>query len=100
MSDMKIFVSENELKILQDIFKEHPNAYLFGSRTTGRHKQYSDLDVCFIRENETSDLEISLLKENCEESALPFTVDIIDYHKISDDFKKVIESTKVPFPYA
>lgn len=92
-------LSHKHLLILQDIFASHSNAYVFGSRAKGTAKEFSDLDVCFIREKPTSDVEISLIREKCEESNLPFVVDIIDYHQISKSFQQIVEKDKVPFPY-
>ena len=99
MNNPKIDIKKQDLLILQEIFSNYPNAFLFGSRVKGTNKEYSDLDVCFIGEKELSDLEISLLKEKCENSNISFVVDIIDYHKISPSFRKIIDETKVSFPY-
>ena len=99
MNNRTLAVKPEELHILQKIFKDHPGAFLFGSRINGKPKPYSDLDVCFIRQKPVPVLEMALLKEKCENSDLPFVVDIIDYHHVAKPFQKVIDDTKQPFPY-
>lgn len=96
---MSLHVSAEELKILQEILQDHPGCVVFGSRVKGTYQEYSDLDLCFIRDVPVTSKEVSLLKEACEQSDLPFIVDIIDYHKVSDSFKKIIDKDKINFPY-
>jgi len=95
----QINVKPEQLAILQDILKNHPECYVYGSRVKGTHKEYSDLDLCFIREGEVDVQEIADLREKFEESNLPFTVDIVDYQKLSPGFREIIDRDKVGFPY-
>jgi len=85
----KIDVSEKELSIIKYILKDYSNVYVFGSRIKGTSKKLSDLDICL--KDDISDYEYELLKEKFENSDLPFNVDIVEYNKISNSFKKVID---------
>ena len=64
--------------------------YLFGSRARKDNQPESDIDVA-IDNNQKIDLHtLSIIKEEIEESTIPFTVDIIDLQAVSDDFKEQI----------
>ncbi|MBA3065299.1 MAG: hypothetical protein CVU78_07335 [Elusimicrobia bacterium HGW-Elusimicrobia-2] len=63
----------------------------FGSRVTGTAKDYSDFDLAIVGKEKLFDKTFYALKENFEESDLPFRVDVLDWSRISKEFKKVIE---------
>ncbi|MBI2602775.1 MAG: nucleotidyltransferase domain-containing protein [Deltaproteobacteria bacterium] len=91
-------LSQKEVDFILATLHQHvPNARIlaFGSRVSGTPKKYSDLDICL---DNGAPLELSkwdLLDEAFEESDLPFKVDISDYHRISEDFRKLVEQTSV-----
>jgi predicted nucleotidyltransferase len=60
----------------------------FGSRVTGNAEDYSDLDIAVLGDNGIDFNVYTRLKEEFEESDLPFRVDIVDYSKVSPEFKK------------
>ncbi len=62
----------------------------FGSRINKTAKDYSDLDLAVVGDGILSDDTLRLLKEDFEESDLPFRVDVLDWHTISPEFQKVI----------
>jgi hypothetical protein len=41
---------------------------------------------------EITDKELLKLQEEFEESNLPYTIDLVNYNKCTDDFKKIIGS--------
>jgi uncharacterized protein len=90
----KIYLSDNEFKIVKSILKDYKHSYVFGSRVTGKCKKFSDLDICL--KDKISDYEYVLLQEKFEESDLPFTVDLVEYDKVSDSFKKIIDQESIP----
>ena len=95
--DIMINITEHEKKIIIDIIKKFiPNSTVkvFGSRINGKNKIYSDLDIAILADNKNKiPLEIlGQLKEAFEESDLSFHVDILDWYRISDDFKKIIDN--------
>ena len=99
MSDRPpIAVSEADWSIIRNILRAHVpdcTAWAFGSRATGRAKQYSDLDLAI---NGGKPLGIDLaaqLAEAFAESDLPYKVDIVDWTTASEAFKKVIERDRV-----
>ena len=67
----------------------------FGSRCTGTARKYSDLDLC-VCGNEKLDWKLlANLKDAMMESELPFRVDLLDYHTVSEHFRKTIENAEV-----
>ena len=63
----------------------------FGSRVTGGAKPYSDLDLVVVGE-QALPLDVYFrLKDRFEESNLPIRVDVLDWHRISEEFRQLIE---------
>lgn len=65
------------------------SAFFFGSRVTGTHTATSDLDVgiegvCSVPEN-----ILRLIKAKCDAIPTLYTIDIVDFSVLSEDFKKV-----------
>lgn len=81
---------EQDKTILINIIKKLlPNAkiYLFGSRARNDNKAQSDIDLAINNGQKINGQILSKIKENIEESSIPFTVDIVDLNNIENDFK-------------
>lgn len=63
----------------------------FGSRVTGGALQYSDLDLAICSDQKINQIRIWQLEEAFSDSDLPFTVDVLDWHDISDQFRGKID---------
>ena len=84
--------------IVRDILQKHVPQYdvwAFGSRTTGRAKPYSDLDLAVITERPLPLALSAALAEDFSESDLPWKVDVVDWATTREGFRKVIEREKV-----
>ena len=89
-----IDLSPTHLATVKAILAEHvPECEVraFGSRATWTAKDYSDLDLAIVGEGPVDWKTLGRLKEAFEESDLPIRVDVLDWHAISDNFKKVVE---------
>lgn len=88
-----ILLNEEEITIVKKILTNYcPDAkvWLFGSRTTGKAKQYADLDI-LIKMNQPIPLRVMfLIKDDFAESNLPFIVDVVDWHRITPEFRMLI----------
>lgn len=62
--------------------------FLFGSRAVGNHHQMSDIDVGIWGEKPLSVIIKLDLEEELQESIVPYKIDLIDSHQVSQDFKK------------
>jgi predicted nucleotidyltransferase len=92
---MPIQLSNSDLAFIKSTLTENlPNAtyYVFGSRAKGTAKPSSDLDTVIVSTEKIPLDLLSALNEIFSESNLLFKVDIIDWHRISDEFQKKIRS--------
>ena len=62
----------------------------FGSRVKWTAEDYSDLDLVVINSQKSNMRQIRQLTKAFEESNLPIRVDVLDWHTISEEFKKII----------
>ena len=87
-------LNPNHLGTVKAILAEHvPECEVraFGSRATWTAKDYSDLDLAVVGEGPLHWRTLDRLKEAFEESDLPMRVDVLDWHAISDSFRKIVE---------
>ena len=98
-----LYVEDKHLKIVLDILKQYIQKntgieiYAYGSRVKNTHKKYSDLDLVIIN-NSAEKLDFLLtadLREEFEESDLPYTVDILEYAGLPEHMEQEINKLKV-----
>lgn len=80
------------LKTLQTLFSKHPTiaqALLFGSRALGTHKESSDIDI--VLKGDITPTLLAHLKEELEDSTLPYFCDILDYERAPQELKEHID---------
>ena len=72
---------------------QNATVVVFGSRYKGNHKPYSDLDLAIMKADKTilTLKEYGDLKEAFEESDLNFRVDLVDYWRVSQPFRAMID---------
>lgn len=87
----QVALSIKHLNMIKDILKGPFQVILFGSRVKGTNYDASDIDICLKADQPIPYLELSLLDEALEESDLPYFVDFLDYHRISEDYKDTID---------
>lgn len=89
------------LSIVQAILGRHiPGrpVYAFGSRTRGRARRRSDLDLAVGGQEPLSTRIIAEIKEDFSESDLPIFVDVLDINSVDREFLQRIEPYFVPVP--
>lgn len=90
----RLGLSETELQIVTSLLKQYVSdrpAWAFGSRTFGRARRRSDLDIAI---GGTVPLPVSTridLAEAFDESELPIEVDLVDLNEVTPEFRKRIE---------
>lgn len=88
-------VKEEYLKELKEIFNSYcPKAeiWAYGSRVKNDCHQGSDLDLTIKNFNEENK-DISKLKNLINDSNIPFLIDINEFDKLPEYFKKEIEKS-------
>ena len=89
-----IDVAPRYLEIIREILKKHipdNEVRVFGSRVNQTAKKYSDLDLVIAGKTKLPKKILYALMDEFEESDLPFRVEIMDWHAIPDNFKKIIK---------
>lgn len=90
-----INIEKKYLKILNNILKKYPYAfYAFGSRVKGNNRKYSDLDICYKEEIPAN--IITEIKEELEESNLPFRTDLVFWYNLPNSYRELIKDELVP----
>jgi uncharacterized protein len=93
-----IDLRENYLQIVKSILAGHvpgQEVRIFGSRVTGEARDYSDLDLVIMGQQKIDRRTLYDLAEAFEESDLPMRVDVLDWQRISETFRGVIEQAYV-----
>lgn len=91
-----IHVEPRHHKIISEIVKEFGfETFVYGSRATGKHRPYSDLDLCIKGSPDKRTLR--QFQDALEESDLPYKVDVVLWTEISDEFKQKIEKDLIKF---
>ncbi|RKU22471.1 restriction endonuclease subunit S [Candidatus Poribacteria bacterium] len=88
-----IDLNPKHFETVQHILAKHVPGYevrAFGSRVKWTAKDYSDLDLAVVGSKPLTLRQTGQLAEAFEESNLPIRVDILDWHRISEEFKKII----------
>lgn len=80
--------------IRQILKKEPPNheVAVFGSRVTGLAKPYSDVDLVVISKEGLDKNKLWELREAFKESDLPFSIDVLDWNRLSKSFQDAIKN--------
>lgn len=90
-----IDIKEKHLNIVKEILKKYPYTfYVYGSRSQKRARKNSDLDLCY--KEKISGNIIFDIKDQFEESDLPFKIDIVSWDSMSPTFQKLIEKDLKP----
>ena len=94
----QLLISEQEYQIVQTVLRQcipQRTVWAFGSRAGGQPKPYSDLDLAVLGETALSLSEHADLADAFSESDLPYKVDIVDWHLISDDFRRIVQANHI-----
>ena len=93
-------IRPDHLGIVQGILREHLPAgvkvWVFGSRVNWTTKDSSDLDLALEGKSQLIHKVLGALKDAFEDSALPYTVDVVDLNRIGDSFRQIVESQRLP----
>ncbi len=89
-----IDLEAKQLQTVQQLLREYlPNypVFAYGSRTQGRAKKFSDLDLMIRASTPPTMDQLGRAREAFENSDLPIMVDLVDWHSCSPTFQAIIE---------
>ena len=96
-------IRSNDLKIVQQILADalpkNAKVWVFGSRATWKTKRSSDLDLAIDAGRALTRNENSALADAFDESDLPYKVDVVDMHNVTNTFKAIIERQMLPLEW-
>ena len=97
-----IHISSAQRKTLSALFEQYLPGVLvwaFGSRVKGNFRADSDLDLVVFSKPAQS-ASVSELREALDESSLPFSVDVLVWDEIGQDFRDHIFEKYAVFEYS
>lgn len=71
--------------------------FVFGSRATGKARRTSDLDLAIDAGRDITLSEHARMSYEMDEAPVPWNVDIVDLHAITDRFRSFIDKDLVQF---
>lgn len=89
-NDKQDNLSRLEKMIVGFLKDEKVRVVLFGSRSRGDNKLYSDVDVGVIPYGKFDKSKITKLNEMIENSTIPYKVEIVNFNEVSKEFKKEV----------
>ena len=69
--------------------------YLYGSRARGTNAEWSDIDLALDTGKKLPRLTVGELRDIMVATNIPYKVDIVDFHNITDAMQKAIMKDKV-----
>jgi len=101
MSEKTCLESEYLQQIMSIINSRNRSAkaWLFGSRAKGTHKPTSDIDIIVDVDTDNTlwfGVEVVRMNRDCENTEIPYFVDIHCWHKIDETWKPDIEKHWIP----
>ena len=100
----RIEIIPEHLDIVIKILDKHLNhnevkVYAFGSRTKSTAKRRSDLDLALKSKTPIPYFVITSIKNEFENSLLPYEVDMVDLDKLSPEFMEAIKDDLTELRY-
>ena len=93
---MSLNALEEAKKIILGGSKEYKVAvFLFGSRATGTAGPISDIDIAVYPKESLPSGLLSTIREELEESGIPFSVDLVDLTQLSQSWVEKIQKDGV-----
>lgn len=90
--------AELDLDTVKAILHAHVpgrEVWAFGSRARRSAKPYSDLDLVIMGDAPLSLDALAALNEAFAESDLPWKVDVVDWARLGDAFRRIVERDRV-----
>ena len=91
-----------DLALIQEVLKrflssDTHSVFVFGSRADGKAKQFSDFDLAIVGAPLKASLKADI-EDAFEASSLPYLVELVEWYKVGEDFKKIAEAATIPIP--
>ena len=84
------FLKEN---LIQPLKRKGAKVWIFGSRATGTHKKFSDVDI-MVEGSEDYSSDISTIQEFFSKSSFPYKIDLVQLKDFAPSYKPNFEREK------
>ena len=84
------YVEKTRKMVLSGLRDENVAIGLFGSVAHGSLGRGSDIDVAIVPKGEWSRWKLSRLRDELEESTIPYKIDLVDLSVVSPEFRHSI----------
>ena len=93
-------LNQTQLKQIRQIVRKYLpedtyKSFIFGSRANGTNRKFSDIDLGVQGPKALSPTEYIKIKNEFDDSDIPYRVDLVDFANVSDKFKQVSLSNKI-----
>jgi len=88
MLDKKTLTSIKKI-LFSKLDQTKDKVFIFGSWAIGNNRKFSDIDIGIESKNPKIDNLISHLKEDLEESDIPYMIDLVNFKDTTKQFKQV-----------
>ena len=97
---IKTSISSADVHSISDILRKYidprkQTAFIFGSAATRKMRRSSDIDIGIEGEKLSPQTYFSI-KDEFEESDIPYTVDIVQFSRVDDRFKQIAKKDIIP----
>ncbi|MNL33600.1 Nucleotidyltransferase domain protein [compost metagenome] len=97
---MKFGLSNSEYEFLMShlvapLKEQGAHVFLFGSRATGKHRPFSDIDLLFTPSPQLTNAEVFRLLSTMEESSFPYKVDLVNEHELAHSYRDSVDKDKI-----
>ena len=88
------FLIQNIVNPLKSL---NAKVYIFGSRATGRHKKFSDIDLLFVADpsRKINSQQIYSITTFLENSNFPYKVDLVSADELAESYRAGVEAEKI-----
>lgn len=86
--DLSKSIQDLKSLVFETLKEENVTVVLFGSRAREDFNQVSDIDIGILPGKNFDRRKLNLLKDRIEDLNIPYTVDIVDLSRVSEDFKE------------
>lgn len=86
---MKDYLPEMKTIIANYLDLQKYRLFLFGSRSEGTNRQFSDYDLGVLGPKKVSARDLALMSADLDDSNIPYRVEVVDFQNVSESFRRL-----------
>ena len=85
---MKDYLGEMKKIIANYLDLQEYRLFLFGSRSEGTNRRFSDYDLGVLGPKKVSASDLALMSADLDDSDIPYRVEVVDFQNVSENFRR------------